>query len=151
MDVVLLYLMDTHPSLLLLPREKFKNNDNGGNINYISVDDNDNHAIPASDAAATQTVLSILRFQYQLLRNTTSKNVCVCVRPPVEEGYLLTRYQSQGKCTPPKACDVIPPPDSTHQPLPGEMLADGCPLGNVYGTATGLPVGVLPSMSLCET
>jgi hypothetical protein len=46
------------------------------------------------------------------------------------------RYQLQGKFTPPNACDVIPPPDSAHQPLPGEMLADGCPLGNLYGTAT---------------
>jgi hypothetical protein len=62
--------------------------------------------------------------------------VCVCVWPPVERGYPLTRYQLQGKFTPPNACNVIPPPDSTHQPLPGEMLADGCPLGKVYGTAT---------------
>jgi hypothetical protein len=46
------------------------------------------------------------------------------------------RFQSQGKFTPPNACDVIPPPDSAHQPLSGEMLADGCPLGNVHGTAT---------------
>ncbi len=56
--------------------------------------------------------------------------VCVCVCCP------LTRYQSQGKFTPPNACDIIPPLDSAHQPLPGEMLADGCPLGNVYETAT---------------
>jgi hypothetical protein len=62
--------------------------------------------------------------------------VCVCVSPPVERGYPLTRYRSQGEFTPPNACDVIPPPDSAHQPLPGEMLADGCPLGNVYGAAT---------------
>ncbi len=77
--------------------------------------------------------------------------VCVCVQPPVEGGYLLMRYQPQGEFTPPNACDVIPPPDSAHQPLPGEMLADGCPLGNVYGTATGLLVGVPPSASLCDT
>ncbi len=31
------------------------------------------------------------------------------------------------------------------------MLADECLLGNVYGTATGLPVGVLPGASLCDT
>ncbi len=62
--------------------------------------------------------------------------VYVCVWPPVERGYPLTRYQSQGEFTPPNACDVIPPLDSAHQPLPGEMLADGCPLGIVYGTAT---------------
>ncbi len=62
--------------------------------------------------------------------------MCVCVWPPVERGYPLTRYQSQGKFTPPNACDIILPPDSTHKPLPGEMLADGCLLGNVYGTAT---------------
>jgi hypothetical protein len=46
------------------------------------------------------------------------------------------RYQSQGEFTPPNACDVIPPPDFAHQPLPGEMLADGCLLGNICGTAT---------------
>jgi hypothetical protein len=62
--------------------------------------------------------------------------VCVCVWPSVERGYPLLRYQSLGEFTPPHACDVIPPPDSAHQPLPGEMLADGCPLGNLYGTAT---------------
>ncbi len=79
--------------------------------------------------------------------------VCVCVWPPVEEGYLLTRYQPQGEFTPPNACNVIPPPDSAHQPLPGEILADGFPLAldNAYGTATGLPVGVLPGASLCDT
>jgi hypothetical protein len=48
----------------------------------------------------------------------------------------MLRYQSQGEFPPPNACDVIPPPDSAHPSLPGEMLADGCPLGNVYGTAT---------------
>jgi hypothetical protein len=31
------------------------------------------------------------------------------------------------------------------------MIADGCPLGNVYGTATGLPVGIPPGASLCDT
>ncbi len=77
--------------------------------------------------------------------------VCVCVWPPVEGGYLLTQCQPQGELTPPNACDVILPPNSAHQPLPGEMLADGCPLGNVYGTATELPVGILPGMSLCDT
>ncbi len=46
------------------------------------------------------------------------------------------RYQSQGEFTPPNAWDIIPPPDPAHQPLPGEMLADGCPMGNVNGTAT---------------
>ncbi len=66
----------------------------------------------------------------------TTGYVCVCVWPPVERGYPLTQYQSQGKFLPPNACDVIPSSDSAHQPLPGEMLADGCPLGNVHGTAT---------------
>jgi hypothetical protein len=61
------------------------------------------------------------------------------------------RYQPQGEFTPPNACNVIPPPDSAHQPLPGEMLAEGCPLGNIYGTATGLPVGDPPGASLCDT
>jgi hypothetical protein len=61
------------------------------------------------------------------------------------------RYQPQGEFTPLNICDVIPHPGSTHQPLPGEMLADGCLLGNVYGTATRLPAGVLPGASLCDT
>ena len=77
--------------------------------------------------------------------------VCVCVGPPVEGGYLLTRYQPQDEFTPPNACDIILPQNSAHQPLSGEMLADGCPLANVYGTSTGLPVGILPGASLCDT
>jgi hypothetical protein len=61
------------------------------------------------------------------------------------------RYQPQGEFTPPNACDVILPPNSAHQPLLGEMLADRCLLGNVYGTATGSPVGIPPGASLCDT
>jgi hypothetical protein len=46
-----------------------------------------------------------------------------------------------------------------HQPLPGEILADGCLLGNVDGTATAnfvetipwLPSHVPPGASLCDT
>jgi hypothetical protein len=46
-----------------------------------------------------------------------------------------------------------------HQPLSGEMLADGCPLGNVDGTATANFVGTIPWLlsgippgaSLCGT
>ncbi len=63
------------------------------------------------------------------------KCVCVCLTSSRE------RLPSEvipiaGQIHPPNACNVIPPPDSAHEPLPGEMLADGCPLGNVYGTAT---------------
>jgi hypothetical protein len=60
------------------------------------------------------------------------------------------QYQSQDEFTPPNACDIIPPPGSAHMPLPGEMLADGCLLGNLYGTATRAPTGVLPGASLCD-
>ncbi len=59
---------------------------------------------------------------------------CVCLTSS-REG-LPSRDTNRRAITPLNACDVIPPPDSAHQPLPGEMLVDGCPLGNVYGTAT---------------
>ncbi len=39
------------------------------------------------------------------------------------------RFQLQGWSTPHKACDVIIPPDSVHQPLPREILADRYSLG----------------------
>jgi hypothetical protein len=61
--------------------------------------------------------------------------VCVCLTSS-REGLPSDAIPIAGRIHPPNACDVIPPPDSAHQPLPGEMLADGCPLGNVYGTAT---------------
>jgi hypothetical protein len=64
------------------------------------------------------------------------------------------RYQPQGEFTPPNACL-----QTSYQPLPGEMLADRCPLGNVDGTATAnyvgttpwLPSGVPSGASLCDT
>ncbi len=85
--------------------------------------------------------------------------LCVWSRPPVEGRFPLTGYQPQGKSTPPNACNVIPPFHTPHQPLPGKMLADGCPLGNVDGTATAnfigtilwLPSGIPPGTSLCDT
>ncbi len=60
---------------------------------------------------------------------------------------------------PPNVCNVIPPFQTPHQSLPGKMLADECPLGNVDGTATAnfigtipwLPSGILPGASLCDT
>jgi hypothetical protein len=82
MDAALNYLMDAHPSLLLLPREKFANIDDGdrGNIHHDGPDDDDAHDTSESDAHATRAVLSILHFQSQLLRNATSKNVYNSVR-----------------------------------------------------------------------
>ncbi len=78
--------------------------------------------------------------------------VCVCVCPTSSRGGLPSDAVSTARLIhPPNACNVIPPPDSAHQPLPGEMLADGCPLGNLYVTATGLPVADPPGMSLCDT
>ncbi len=79
-------------------------------------------------------------------------SVYVCLTSS-REGLPSDAIPIAGEFTPPNACDVIPPPDSAHQPLPGEMLADGCPLGNVYGTATfsKLPFGILPGASLCDT
>jgi hypothetical protein len=69
--------------------------------------------------------------------------------------------------TVPTARRIHPPPmpatsyprQTPHQPLPEEMLADGCPLGNVDGTATANVVGTIPwspsdispSASLCDT
>jgi hypothetical protein len=61
--------------------------------------------------------------------------VCVCLTSS-REGLPSDAIPIAGRIHPPNACNVIPPPDSAHQPLPGEMLADRCPLGNVYGTAT---------------
>jgi hypothetical protein len=62
--------------------------------------------------------------------------MCVCVCLTSSREGLPSRDTNRRAITPLNVCDVIPPPDSAHQPLPGEMLADGCPLGNVYGTAT---------------
>jgi hypothetical protein len=84
--------------------------------------------------------------------------VCVCSRPPVEGGYPLRRYQSQGEFTPPTPATSYPR-QTPHQPLAGEMLADGYPLGNVDGTATAnlvvtipwSPTDILPGASLCDT
>ncbi len=61
--------------------------------------------------------------------------VCVCLTSS-REGLPSDAIPIAGRVHPPNACDVKPPSDSAHQPLPGEMLADRCPLGYVYGTAT---------------
>ena len=64
--------------------------------------------------------------------------------------------QPQGCSTSPNACDVITTPNSAHQPLPGEMLADGCSLGDVDGTVTAnltvpwSPSGVPPGVIICD-
>jgi hypothetical protein len=83
--------------------------------------------------------------------------VCVCFLTSSRGGLPLTRFQPQDCSPSPNACNVITPSDSAHQPLPGEMLADGYPLGDVYGTVTvNLMVpwslsGVPPGASLCDT
>lgn len=60
MDAALNYLMDAHPSLLLLLREAApKTNDRD----------------PAAAAAAVRPLLSVLRFLGSLLRNATNKSV----------------------------------------------------------------------------
>jgi len=57
-------------------------------------------------------------------------HLCVCVSWPLEEGgYLYVRDTNRKDATPSNTCDVITPPDSSHQPLPGEMLANGCRSG----------------------
>jgi hypothetical protein len=86
--------------------------------------------------------------------------VCVCVflsssRGGLPSDAVLTTRQ------------IHPPPmpatsfsrQSPHQPPPGEMLADWCPLGYAYGTATTNFVGTIlwspsdapPGVSLCDT
>jgi hypothetical protein len=61
--------------------------------------------------------------------------VCVCLTSS-REGLPSDAIPIAGRIHPSQRRNVILPPDSAHQPLPGEMLADGCPLGNVSGTAT---------------
>jgi hypothetical protein len=86
--------------------------------------------------------------------------MCVCVFLSSSRGGL----PSDAVLT---ARQIHPPPppatsfsrQSPYQPPPGEMLADGCPLGYVYGTATANFVGTIPwspsdappGMSLCDT
>ena len=54
--------------------------------------------------------------------------VCVCLdlRKKVA---TFTYAIPIARMAPSNTCDVITPPDSSHQPLPGEMLANGCPSG----------------------
>jgi hypothetical protein len=54
--------------------------------------------------------------------------VCVCLDLRKKGGYLYVRDTNCKDATP-NTCDVITPPGSSHQPLPGEMLANGCPSG----------------------
>ncbi len=76
--------------------------------------------------------------------------VCVCLTSS-REG-LPSRDTNRRAITPLNACYVIPPPDSAHQPLPGEMLADGCPLGNIWDSDfLESPFGIPPGASLCDT
>jgi hypothetical protein len=83
---------------------------------------------------------------------------CVCCCPPIEGSCPLTWYQPQGEFTPPMPATSYPR-QTPHQPLPEEMLADGCPLGNVDGRVTANFVGKIPwspsdillGASLCDT
>ncbi len=60
---------------------------------------------------------------------------------------------------PPQRLQPHTPIQTPHQPLPGKMLADRYPLGNVDGTATAnfvgtipwSPSGIPPGASLCDT
>ncbi len=86
--------------------------------------------------------------------------VCVCV-------FLSSGRRELPSDAVPTARQIYPPPtparsyprQTPHQPLPEEMLADRCPLGNVGGTATANFVGTIPWMpsdippgaSLCDT
>jgi hypothetical protein len=51
--------------------------------------------------------------------------VCVCVCLTSSREGLPSRNTNRRAITPLNACNVVPPPDSAHQPLPGEMLAGG--------------------------
>jgi hypothetical protein len=81
------------------------------------------------------------------INNKVLLYVCVCVFvcscPPVEGSCPLTRYQPQGKFTPPMPATSYPH-QTPHQPLPEEMLADGYPLGNIDGIVTANFVGTIP-------
>jgi hypothetical protein len=86
--------------------------------------------------------------------------VCVCV-------FLSSGRRELPSDAVPTARQIHPPPmpatsyprQTPHQPLPEKMLADGCPLCNVDGTATANIVGTIPwspsdippGASLCDT
>jgi hypothetical protein len=88
-------------------------------------------------------------------------SVCVlCVFSTSSSGGLPSdAIPIAGRIHPPHACNVIPPRQTPHQPLPGEMLADVYPLSNVDGTATAnlvvtipwSPSDIPPGASLCDT
>ncbi len=86
--------------------------------------------------------------------------VCVCVFLSSSRGELPSdAVPTARQIHPPQRLQRHTPRQTPHQPLPEEMLADGCPLGNVDGTATANFVGTIPwspsdippSASLCET
>ncbi len=93
-------------------------------------------------------------------RKLNCLSVCLCVILTSSRGGLPSDAV-------PTARHIHPPQrlgrhtlfQTPHQPLPGKMLADGCPLGNVDGTATAnfigtiswLPSGIPPGASLCDT
>jgi hypothetical protein len=72
--------------------------------------------------------------------------LCVCVFSSTGRRELPSDAVSTARQihTPPPTPATSYPRQTPHQPLPGEMLADGCPLGNIYGTATANFVGTIP-------
>jgi hypothetical protein len=86
--------------------------------------------------------------------------VCVCVILTSSRGKLPSdAVPTARQIHPPQRLRRHTPVQTPHQPLPGEMFADGCPLGNVDETATAyfvgtipwLPSGIPPGASLCDT
>ncbi len=85
--------------------------------------------------------------------------VCVCVSwPPVVGGYLSYAISAARLIHPPHCLFAISPLDSSHQPLPGEMLADEIPLvrhrwDSNFASRRGpmAPSGILPGASFCDT
>jgi hypothetical protein len=103
-----------------------------------------------------------LMLQFSFKRHSVLQRcgVCVCVILTSSRGELPSdAVPTARQIHPPHACNFILPFQTPQQPLPGKMLADGCPLGNVDGTATAnvtvtipwLPSGIPPGASLCDT
>jgi hypothetical protein len=111
--------------------------------------------VPPALPITARAVLRVSYSQCQPLR------VCVFVILTSSRGGLPSDAVPTARQIhpPPNTCNIIPPFQTPHQPLPGKMLADGCPLGNVDRTATAnftgtipwLPSGIPPGTSLCDT
>ena len=65
------------------------------------------------------------------------KHMCVCVISTSSRGGLPSDVvPTARRIHPPQCLQRHTPIQTPHQPLPEKMLADGCPLDNVDGTAT---------------